>query len=236
MTAFYLDHSGFAVDTGARWLVFDYYTDTPKGGGLGQGVINPAELAGKPVFVFASHRHHDHFNPVIFRWRERLAGVTYLLSSDIETEEPALFLAPHQSCETGGIRVETLESTDEGVAFLVEADGYRIYHAGDLNDWYWAEESEEYRREMSAWYAREMARLRGRRIDLAFVPADPRLGDAYWRGLAGLLREAEVSRAVPMHFWNDFSVMDRLAGCRELLPFRERLCLFRERGARLELP
>ena len=43
----------------------------------------------------------------------------------------------------GSVQVETLKSNDEGVAFLVTAEGRTIYHAGDLNWWYWNGEPED---------------------------------------------------------------------------------------------
>ena len=36
-----------------------------------------------------------------------------------------------------GVAIETLKSTDEGVAYIVHSDGITIYHAGDLNWWHW---------------------------------------------------------------------------------------------------
>ena len=36
-----------------------------------------------------------------------------------------------------GTQVDTLLSNDSGVAFIVKTKEGTIYHAGDLNDWYW---------------------------------------------------------------------------------------------------
>lgn len=46
MQVTYLYHSGFAVDTGDNFLIFDYYRDLPRGAGLSKGVVRPADLAG----------------------------------------------------------------------------------------------------------------------------------------------------------------------------------------------
>lgn len=35
------------------------------------------------------------------------------------------------------MKIETLRSTDAGVAFYVETRGATFFHAGDLNDWTW---------------------------------------------------------------------------------------------------
>mgnify|MGYP000370425735 FL=1 len=45
-------HSGFLVETARRYFIFDYYKgELPK--------LNP----DKPVYVFASHGHQDHYEP-----------------------------------------------------------------------------------------------------------------------------------------------------------------------------
>ena len=51
----YIGHSGFLVTMESCCLLFDYYTGTiPK-------------LPGdRPLYVFSSHRHQDHFDPEIF--------------------------------------------------------------------------------------------------------------------------------------------------------------------------
>lgn len=33
------------------------------------------------------------------------------------------------------MKVKAFDSTDEGLSYLVEMDGIRIFHAGDLNNW-----------------------------------------------------------------------------------------------------
>ena len=46
-------------------------------------------------------------------------------------------LKPETDVEIGNLKIRTLKSTDLGVAFMVETEGRRIYHAGDLNRWQW---------------------------------------------------------------------------------------------------
>ena len=144
----YIGHSGFAAELAHCTLLFDYYEGTLP--------VFPSE---KPLYVFCSHTHRDHFNFDIFRLREMHPDVTYILSRDIrrswnaagfarhgvakEAYDALDFLRPYERTELGEIAVETLDSTDEGVAFLVSAEGKTLFHAGDLNDWVWNEESPE---------------------------------------------------------------------------------------------
>ena len=72
-----------------------------------------------------------------------------------------------------GVCIRTLHSTDEGVAFFVSAGGRTIYHAGDLNWWHWEEESADYNLAMEKDYKREIEKMKGQKVDVAFVPVDP---------------------------------------------------------------
>ena len=52
--ATFLGHSGFLVELDNACLLFDW----------SEGALPP--LPQKPLLVFASHRHQDHFQPRIF--------------------------------------------------------------------------------------------------------------------------------------------------------------------------
>ena len=108
-----------------------------------------------------------------------------------------------------GLRVRTLRSTDEGVAFLVSVKGITIYHAGDLNWWHWKEESPEYNEKMKEDYQREIGRIEGEHIDLAFVPLDPRLEEAYGWGIDYFMRHTDTERLFPMHLWGGYRTIER---------------------------
>ncbi len=204
----YLGHSGFLVETERALLLFDYY----------KGDLSPAarRAAEKPLFVFASHFHKDHFAPEIFSLQSAGPEVRYLLSSDIRRrrrvpkEAEALFLAPDASYEVPGLgSVRTLRSTDEGVAFLVEAGGETIFHAGDLNWWDWEGEEPAWLAEQERVFKEEVAKLSGKRIDAAFVVLDDRLGERFAEGALHFLSVCCPRLVLPMHFWEDRSVVGR---------------------------
>lgn len=52
----YISHSGFLVETERCYYLFDYY----------RGELPPLEPE-KPILVFASHFHQDHYQPAVFR-------------------------------------------------------------------------------------------------------------------------------------------------------------------------
>ena len=170
----YLSHSGFLLEMADAYFLFDYY----------KGEL-PKLDSSKRFFVFASHIHYDHFQESIFRLREQLPQTVYILSDDIQTEDAVNIrkIGPNQNLEVDGCRIRTLRSTDEGVAFLVTYQDRTFYHAGDLNWWHWEEEGEAYNTMMGRSYQREIHKIYDEKIDVAFVPVDPRLGEQYCRGL-----------------------------------------------------
>lgn len=213
----YIGHSGFLAETADCYYIFDYYN----------GAL-PSLQPDKPVLVFSSHAHHDHYAPEIFDLLRAMGmkHITAILSDDIAPdayprdpgEMTVIPAASHQTyelpCRT---YVHTLRSTDEGVAFLLQCPEGTLYHAGDLNDWVWAEESEEYNRAMTENYRREidlLARycrehLSSRPIDVACVPLDPRQEELYAHGMVYFVENVPVSRVYPMHFLDQPEVIDR---------------------------
>ena len=110
--------------------------------------------------------------------------------------------------------METLPSTDEGVAFVVTAEGRTIYHAGDLHWWHWEGEDKAWNRNMEVNFKRYCEPLQGRHIDLAMFPIDPRLGEDGFRGARYFLELTDTACLLPMHQWEQFSfTQDFLAAC-----------------------
>ena len=202
----YIHHSGFLVETERFYYLFDYET-----GSL------PAMNARKPIFVLSSHSHGDHYNPKVFTLLKE-AGMRHIaavLSDDIEAPSsiPVLSVGPEKEYSLGeDLYLTTLRSTDLGVAFLIADQGQLIYHAGDLNDWVWDEETEEYNEEMTRNYRRQIGllaeKLRGRKIDTAFVVLDPRQERDYARGMCYFLENIPADTVYPMHYWDDPGIID----------------------------
>ena len=194
----YIGHSGFLVETKNCYFIFDYYKGNLP-------VLDPHN----PVIVFCSLFHHDHFNPKIFEMLRSMGmNVQAVLAKDIsEKQYPAgikVTKAYHDEIyrlENGTV-VSTLLSTDSGVAFLVKTPEGTLYHAGDLNDWYWEGEPEEDNRQMTLRYRHEIDKMKGIHIDVAFVPLDPRQGAHYKDGLLYFLENIDCGTVYPMHYWN----------------------------------
>ena len=199
----YIYHSGFLVETADRYLLFDYWKgELPE--------LDPQ----KGLYIFASHAHRDHYSREIFQMENLCVDVHYILSSDIrkssswwKTAEHVHFMKAHASLDVDGVHVDTLLSTDAGVAFLVQADGYRIYHAGDLHWWHWPGEPEEDNRWHRGAFQKEMEYLSGKRADVSFVVLDPRQEEAGTWGMDYFLEHVRSRYVFPMHCWNNYRMI-----------------------------
>lgn len=189
-----LGNSGFIVEGENTCLVFDYYIDE-------QHMVDKLPFGQKSIVFFASHSHYDHFNRKIFSWADH-ENVGYVLGHGIAKGKApnTVVLDKSQSAEMLGVSVRAFGSTDTGVSFLVECEGKRIFHAGDLNDWYWEDESTA--AELlhdEQWFLDEIAPLTDTQPDIAFVPADVRLGRHALRGPMHFARTMQPRLMVPMH-------------------------------------
>lgn len=203
----FLDHSGFLVELPGLTLLFDWW----------KGDLPP--LPSGPLLVFASHRHPDHFDPRIFALDDGQRDVRFLLGKGIHltdrnrkkwglSEKAAadcrVLSGGESASPLPGVTVEALPSTDEGVAFLVTAEGRTVFHAGDLNWWHWEGEDPGWNRNMEVNFKAYTQPLQDRHLDLAMLPLDPRLGKDGFRGPRYFLDLARIRCMIPMHQWEDF--------------------------------
>lgn len=201
----YINHSGFPVETKDCYYIFDYY----------KGDL-PTLDKSKSVVVLCSHFHPDHFNPKIFEILNSL-NMKYqaVLAKDISKRKyPAdtkVTTAYHDKSYVlkSGAEIHTLLSTDSGVAFIVKTSEGTIYHAGDLNDWYWEGELDQDNRQMTARYRAEIDKIKNIHIDVAFVPLDPRQESHYADGMLYFLKTVDCNTVYPMHYWNEPDVINR---------------------------
>lgn len=232
----YLNHSGFAVKTKNHFLIFDYYPEgDKKTGSIEEGLIDVDAIAEENVVVFVSHGHHDHYDPSIFEWSKKVKRIQYVLSEDIQGADPVVnklktMVCPDHTYTVGDLTIETLDSTDLGVAFLVKVDGITIYHAGDLNWWHWNGESEDYNEAMKNRYCSIIDKLEGRSIDIGFVVVDGRLEDHYLCGINYLCKKVKIKHIIPMHLFGNYGIIQELLldECSEV--YRDRIHSYTKKG------
>lgn len=242
MELVYLYHSGFALLADGVTVIMDYFEDSVS---AGAGVLHDRILQ-RPgrLYVLASHFHADHFNPDILSWRERRPDAVYLLSRDIYRhrkpvrEVPGIvWLRRGDEYADEGLRVRAFGSTDVGVSFWFSLQGHTFFHAGDLNNWHWMDESpEEEWRGYERAFLRELADIRAAvpAVDVALFPADPRLGREFLRGPRQWIEQVRTALFVPMHFDEGYAQAASLA------PWAgghgTRVWCIRRRGEKISVP
>lgn len=218
----YIWHDCFVVETPVASLVFDYWLDSD-----GEQREVPAFIsalpASRPLYVFVSHGHKDHFNPAVFAWYGMFDSVRYVVSRDVMKRirhvvsessvysgpkvpaDAVIALRPGEVWRDSVLEVRAFPSTDIGDSFWIDCGDMTLFHAGDLNAWVWRDESTE--AEIAKALGDYKACLRdidesvgSRRIDYCFFPVDSRIGTGYAEGAAMFVRRFDVLNFFPMHF------------------------------------
>jgi len=231
MKVTYIEHSCFSVELKKVSLIFDYF----------KGEL-PEFDENKTIYVFSSHNHHDHFDISIFQLLKRYTNVKYIFSKDIKRKFGRKFFNTHgveddvydeikfinvnQTYEILDLKIETLRSTDEGVAFIVTAEGKTIYHAGDLNLWWWPNRDENANEKAKANYEEEIKKIENRHFDAAFVVLDPRQGEQFYLGFDYFMKSTDTDRVYPMHCWNDTSISEKLKSMDCSEKYRHKICSY----------
>lgn len=240
VTIRYLAHSAWLVETANRYLILDYgllpeRDETPAGslasGALGLSAKQPEWLgsadlpeSGKPVFVFASHRHQDHYHPGLHQWLANLPGQghVFVLGLDSADPDPAVpapqvrtrLVRPDEVHAIGDARLWTFASSDQGVALIAQFPELTLYHGGDLACWT-DEPIYADRHAQSLADIRQQLVKSGLKIDLAFIPVCTSDG---WQeppvanGALAMLDVLQPRLCFPMHGYPFEHLYTRFAG------------------------
>lgn len=207
----YIYHSGFAIEADEVTVLIDYWKDSSDK--PGQGLVRD-HLLERPgaLYVLSSHFHPDHFNPEVLRWRDQRPDIRYIFSKDIlkhrrASADDAFYINKGSVYEDDRLRIQAFGSTDVGVSFLLDLQGIRLFHAGDLNNWHWSEEStpQEIRKAEGDFLAevRDLQQV-APAVDVALFPVDRRMGRDYMRGPLQFVERIKTHIFVPMHFSEDY--------------------------------
>lgn len=226
----YIYHSGFAIEAEGITLIIDYYKDSSETE-RNRGIVHDY-LLQKPgrLYVLSTHFHPDHFNREVLTWKEQRPDIRYIFSKDIlkhrrAAPDDATYINKGETYQDDALRIEAFGSTDVGVSFLIRLQKTTIFHAGDLNNWHWSEESTEQEiRKANGDFLAEVKYLRQtvQEIHLVMFPVDRRMGKDYMKGAKQFIEQIKTTIFVPMHFGEDyeggnaFRSIAEAAGCRFL--------------------
>ena len=221
---YYIMHSCFLVELEDRYLLFDYFDKNVVKDTVDFNGSLPELNPDKFLYVFASHSHKDHWWLETLRWADSRENIHFILSKDIRLgrnylirngfdlsiKDKITFVGSMKKIKVDDMDIETLRSTDAGVAFIINVNGMNIYHAGDLNWWNAEGRGELYGEVYGREYKRALRPLYNRHFDLAFVVLDPRMGeDGYYLGMEHFVTNVDCDHIFPMHMWGDYKWIER---------------------------
>ena len=204
LTLTYIFHSCFMLETERFIAVFDYWKDSPD-----KLVEHTAAATHKRMYFLSSHFHIDHFNPDIIKMAVPYGDKKVILSQDIIRHKRArkadadIVLRKGDTYSDDMMSLKAYGSTDVGLSFMMQTEGLHIFHAGDLNNWHWEDESTP--AEVKKMNGDFMAILRDIKadcpaVDLAMFPVDPRLKTDFYRGARRWIETIRTHYFAPMHF------------------------------------
>ena len=96
-------------------LIFDYWEQAAKTEDktLGNGAINPGDIADQNVIVLISHAHSDHYDPVILTWKGKIPNLTYIWGWKEKTDS-----ALTQKVKSLGLEVQVGVAQNSGYCFF----------------------------------------------------------------------------------------------------------------------
>lgn len=220
MEIHFIAHSCFAVVTDQALIVYDYCKDSDNH--ILQQLL---DVCHKQVYFVVSHFHEDHYNPDILN----VEGARLLLSYDtvrrrrVNHDLTTAILRPGDIYEDENLTLHAYNSTDVGISTVTTLpNGTTIYHAGDNNNWYFADNPEEHIKtslsEMEGLFISILRDISSNypTIDHAMFPVDPRLGTNILRGPFQWLWHVKTKHFYPMHCWEQWdTVKDELLKLKE---------------------
>jgi ankyrin repeat protein len=155
-------NTGYAVKTQNNLLIFDpaCNSESPETG-LANGYINPNELAGLKITVLIGHNTPSPSDMLDVPWLAKLIpGTNFVLSFNPAAGDegngnmPTYHLAKaNENFSVGGIQVHTIPACQslfgiDGLGYLIDADGVKIFHAGLHVSGNGASQLEKFRKEI----------------------------------------------------------------------------------------
>jgi hypothetical protein len=151
--------AGYAVKTKEHLIIFDAIGNEESiEAELANGHLNPNELAEQKIIILITKDLK--YDLELFELYKRVPGINWVfarltVNDTVKKDIPPYHVATlHDSFSVDGIKVHTIPASGrgyggkQGVGYLVEADGIKIFHAGFHAAGNKASEIEKYRKEI----------------------------------------------------------------------------------------
>lgn len=226
MQVIFLHQNSFLVEVDQKVLIFDYFQGDRINGYHFAGKI-PTYREDVEMILFSSHANKDHFDPSVLKMAEDYPNIRYVFSKDIKIKPKALkeqgidpkvrekitFVGPDKeirmealtASEQDALTIRTFRALGQGVAFYVTVSGITLFHSGALGDGSMDHVGDLINGKNHREYRKQIRRLQGKPLNLAFVPMDPRLGTHQCESMDFFLKTTDAEYVFPMSMWQDYS-------------------------------
>lgn len=76
----------------------------------------------------------------------------------------------------------------------------------------------------------EVGRISKDPIDIAFLPLDSRQEDRFYWGFDHYMETCDIKLAFPMHFWDDFPLIEKFKNMKESEDYRDKIMNIQKDG------
>lgn len=162
----YFYNSGWMIETQKHAIVIDFIPHATAGITYLQQLLQKPSDQGKQLLVMYTHDHNDHFNKSVIDLAKQFPKIQFVFGWNYKPDAANNIktMTNRDSITTNDYKIYSHVSTDDGVGFLLQIDGYNIYHAGDHA--LWAEQlTQQFTDELN------FIRSKTKQVDIAFIPA-----------------------------------------------------------------
>lgn len=162
----YFYNSGWLIETPKHAIIIDFIPHATAGITDLQQLLQKAADHDKKILMMFTHDHNDHFNKSTVDLAKQFPKIQFVFGWNYQSDVPKHMktMINRDSILSSDYKIYSHVSTDDGVGFLLQIDGYNIYHAGDHA--LWADQLlDQFTSELN------FIRSKTKQVDIAFVPA-----------------------------------------------------------------
>jgi len=208
----YLVHNCFGLEVEGLKIIFDI----PEKGYFKELDEKKLEefFKNSEINLFISHSHADHFRRDITELEKISKNLIIYAPKDVLD-----LIVCSERCKKNILNseanfinkyfnIQSFDSNDEGLAFLIQAGKKTIYFGGDLACWDWDDLTpDEYKLYVDYFYE-ILEKLSNHKIDIAFTNWDNRVKK--FSGGLDFFNKIKPDIFIPMHFFGDLSKLESL--------------------------
>lgn len=202
----YFYQNCFLIKHGEEGILFD----VPDKSFIEENVFSLIDkISPENINLFFSHGHSDHFTKDLSFFKDKKLRIFVPENIKIDKKDVISLKTDNDSFKDKDLKVSTIKSNDEGMAYILEWKGLRIYFGGDLASWYWEGLSKQEFELYVKYFFDTVENLKKKKpFDIVFSNADNRVRDL--SGAKDIMDALRPGLFVPMHLFGNIDILKQL--------------------------